>query len=166
MRLVRYDRYNGLEEISRRLNRLMEILEDDIRLAAWMQAPVLVTSANPDQRSLCARLIHATGDCWRGPFVIFSVNGDDDVLRRLFDHARGGTFFVEDVATLSPNVQAQLLSILDERVRPHHSTGPPARAGVRIIAGASRHLDSERATGAFCETLFYRLNVFHVDLMN
>jgi DNA-binding NtrC family response regulator len=34
-----------------------------------------------------------------------------------------------------------------------------------VVAGASRHLDMERATGAFCTPLFYRLNLIHINLI-
>lgn len=145
-----------------------EMLDDDIDLAAHVLAPVLVTSADPDERQMCARLIHASGDFVHGPFVATDVNGDlphDDVLRHQFDQARGGTLFIDDIATLTSAAQAQLMSLLEEHAHAHRST-PELDARVRVIAGASRHLAAERETGAFSEPLFYRLNVIHVDFIN
>lgn len=156
--------------------------EDDMRLAARVYVPVLVTSENRGRRDICARLIHAYSDRWRGPFVTFSCTGnqaivadssvspgahdrtDDLMLRHQFDQARGGTLFIDDLAALTSEAQEQLLSLLEECVRPDSSTVELAGPSPRIIAGASRHLHLESATGAFCESLLYRLNIIHVDL--
>jgi two-component system response regulator HydG len=158
------------------------MLKDEIRFAAERHVPVLITAGDHDQRELCARIIHASWDGGRGPFVTFlatapSVSlhasnaaphcrGPHDylLLRRKFEGARGGTLFIDDVTLLSAEGQEQLFSLLDESLP---STAPDAGAGrsVRLIAGASHHLDAERATGAFSESLFYRLNVIHFDFL-
>ena len=149
--------------------------EEDLRLAAQVDVPVLVTADSRDHRSLCARLIHDIGIAAGGPFVTFSTGGlsivsstprerEETVLRRQFERARGGTLFIDDIATLRAAVQAQLLSLLEERVR-HESSIRSSGGPVRVVAGASRHLDMERATGAFCTPLFYRLNLIHINLI-
>jgi DNA-binding NtrC family response regulator len=149
--------------------------EEDLRLAAQVDVPVLVTADSPDHRSMCARLIHDIGIAGGGPFVTFSTGGlsivssgprdcEENVLRRQFERARGGTLFIDDIATLRAAVQAQLLSLLEERAR-HGSSRGSSGAPVRVVAGASRHLDMERATGAFCTPLFYRLNLIHINLI-
>lgn len=159
--------------------------DETIRLAAQVHVPVLVTSEDPEQRHLCARLIHASGGRCRGPFVTFPVNGQHDAttthssvprvaggsgidtdLRHRFDQARGGTLFIDDVCALTAAAQAQLLAFLDEQVPVPYSSVPFAEPDVRIVAGASRHVDTERAAGAFSQALFYRLNVIHGDLGN
>ena len=158
-------------------------VEGEIRLAARVRVPVLITAGDAEQRSLCARLIHAYGEWVRGPFVTLSQNdvgvpeqnpdpfarahriGNALMLRHQFDQARGGTLFLDDVVTLPADGQAHLLSLLNERMAPLSSNAAFDRSRVRIVAGASRHLGAERATGAFCEPLFYRLNLIHVDLM-
>src|SRR5574338_1141785 len=103
------------------------LLDVDIRLAAHVLVPVLVTAGDCHHRDLCARLIHATSDFVRGPFVTFSataVAGADllqpsdraetnRTLRHHFDHARGGTLFVDDVAVLTAEGQAALLALLE-----------------------------------------------------
>jgi len=149
--------------------------EEDLRLAARVDVPVLVTADSRDHRSLCARLIHDIGIAGGGPFVTFSTGGlsivsssprdtDETVLRRQFEQARGGTLFIDDIATLRAAVQAQLLSLLEERVR-YQSSTRSSGGTVRVVAGASRHLDTDRATGAFCTPLFYRLNLIHINLI-
>jgi DNA-binding NtrC family response regulator len=86
--------------------------------------------------------------------------GLDEAMQRQFEEARGGTLFVDDIARLTRPAQVQLHALLvEERMRRN------SRTRVRVVAGASRHLDPERASGTFCPALFYRLNLIHVDLM-
>ena len=140
--------------------------KEDLLLAARLDEPVLITAERDGRRKAYARLIHEGGGR-RGRFVTFSATdaGTGDTLRRQFERARGGTFFIADITKLSADGQAQLFSLLDEQLRSH----PPALASsggdVRIIAGASRHLDAERATNEFRPSLFYRLNFIHINLI-
>jgi DNA-binding NtrC family response regulator len=151
-------------------------LDDDIRLAARVDVPVLITAKSHDQRNDCARVIHATGANARGPFVPFwsggiKVGADDPVavvrtLRHQFDQARGGTLFIDDIAALPDVAQWELFTLLNDCAlscaRPN---GAENRRAVRIISGASRHMAVEHATRPFCAPLFYRLNVLHLDLI-
>jgi DNA-binding NtrC family response regulator len=153
--------------------------EDDLRLAAVLDVPVLVTADSRAQRDMCARLIHDTGS-GRGPFVTFSAHDvrsavegwnalshrhrEHAILRRQFERARGGTLFIDDITVLRAPAQFELLSLLEERWSEDSSVHPD-HARVRVVAGASRHLDNERATGAFFEPLFYRLNLIHINLI-
>ena len=155
--------------------------EDDLRLAGRVDVPVLVTADSRRQRNMCARLIHDSRGYQR-PFVTFSVNEpggavvekangswrvhdrQDIVLQRQFELARGGTLFIDDIADLRAATQALLHSLLDERLR-RLPSDRPSGARVRLVAGASRHLDDDRATGAFCSLLFYRLNLIHIDFI-
>ena len=74
---------------------------------------------------------------------------------------------IDDLAGLTPEAQAQLYCLLEDRTL-RETAAVDAGAddeGVRVIAGASHHLDAERAQGGFCEAVFYRLNVVHIVLM-
>jgi DNA-binding NtrC family response regulator len=156
--------------------------EDDLRLAADVHVPVLITAETSREREVYARLIHVNGARARGPFVKIgpqvvaadeggavgfgrtrSRAGGPLSLRCRFEEARGGTLFIDDVVALTADAQMQLLSLIDEHARA--SAGAPAASvAVRVIAGASRHFGDDRASGAFYEPLFYRLNVIHMDL--
>lgn len=158
--------------------------EDELRLAARVDVPVLITAGDSDRRDIYARLIHATGESVGGPFVKFCKNGrprahvegsepaassdacDHVLLRQLFEHARGGTLFVDDITTLTAEAQQQLLSLLEERRASPSSTVQLFRRHVRVIAGSSRHLGCDWAAGEFNEQLFYRLNIIHFVLMH
>lgn len=157
---------------------LNTVADDGLRLARRAYVPVLVTAASRDQRGVCARLIHAGAEGDR-PFVAFPTGSvgaakesadssrtkdpDDVLLRRLFERARGGTLFIDDVATLTPAAQTQLLSLLEDRLP--RTALSAEQCGVRVIAGASHHLDADCATGAFRDSLYYRLNVIHINLI-
>lgn len=150
--------------------------DDDVRIAAAADVPVLITAESGPERELCARRIHGQSRCGGGPFVALRFNTPTSQkegatlsrnkprplgwLRQSFEQARGGTLFIDDIVTLSADAQHQLWSLLGERVR------PASACEVRIVAGASRHVDTDRASGAFNEPLFYRLNVIHLDLTN
>jgi CBS domain-containing protein len=160
---------------------MIALHDNDVHMASQTQTPVLITAASRERREMCARLIHARGrGGGPGPFVAYEVNGsrpkvaasvtaqygadESNTLRHHFAQAVGGSLFIEDVAALTSGEQAELFSLLHRP--PDWSERPQARRAVRVIAGASRHLDSERASGAFSEPLFYRLNVIHVDLLD
>jgi transcriptional regulator of aroF, aroG, tyrA and aromatic amino acid transport len=143
------------------------VMEEDLRLAVQSDAPVLITAANANRRQAAARFIHTAGSNGHGPFVTLSsaLHVTNGGVRQTFNEARKGTLYVDDVAALSSEAQAELCRVVEaSRVR-GASTRERDAAPVRIIAGASRHLATERATGAFSERLFYRLNVIHLDLM-
>jgi two-component system response regulator AtoC len=136
---------------------------DDIRLAARLFVPVLITAEHGDERLACARLIHTNSRCGGGPFVAITSGGS--AVADWFLHARHGSLFIDDVGALTADVQRQLLAQLDLRGLPSLTAdGHPFASGVRILAGSSRHLGAARDSGAFSEPLFYRLNVIHVDL--
>jgi CBS domain-containing protein len=152
----------------------------DLNLAAQADVTVLITAPSGDSREAFARFIHDHSLCRRGPFVTVdgqtSIDGDpgrrchdtDQVvtairLRRHFEQARGGTLFIDDVAGMGAEAQAELFLLLEDGVlRP---PAEPTRATARIIAGTSRPLLAEIAAGAFSESLFYRLNSIHVNAL-
>jgi DNA-binding NtrC family response regulator len=138
---------------------------EDIGIAAHSDVPVLIASDHALDREHCARTIHEQSRRARHPFVRFSaaaLNARDGTVCRLlrdrFQQARGGTLFIDDVARLGAIGQRELSDLLER------SIGSPPGRDVRILAGASRLLDSRRTAGAFNEALFYRLNEIRLDL--
>jgi DNA-binding NtrC family response regulator len=131
--------------------------EDDLKLAAHYDVTVLVTAERATDRLVVARFIHRRSDRARGPFLVLdhgSGRAATDALRRAFEHARGGTLFIDDVAQLDAEAQAALLSLVEnEQVVPD----------VRVITGANRSLYEAIAGGAFSARLYYRLNLIHVN---
>jgi formate hydrogenlyase transcriptional activator len=86
--------------------------------------------------------------------------------RRLgrFELADGGTIFLDEVGELLPEIQVALLRVLQEREFERVGGREPIRVNARVIAATNRDLNKAVADGSFREDLFYRLNVFPVEM--
>lgn len=86
--------------------------------------------------------------------------------RRLgrFELADGGTIFLDEVGELPPDTQVALLRVLQEREFERVGGTQTVRVNVRVIAATNRDLTSAVADGSFRQDLFYRLNVFPIDV--
>ncbi len=81
-----------------------------------------------------------------------------------FELAEGGTLFLDEVAEMSPQMQVKLLRVLQERRFERVGGSRSLHADVRIIAATHRNLEDRIRDGLFREDLFYRLNVFPIEL--
>jgi PAS domain S-box-containing protein len=81
-----------------------------------------------------------------------------------FELANGGTIFLDEVAELSPEMQATLLRALQEREIEHVGGTKSIPVDVRVIAATNRNLTEAVAGGTFREDLFYRLNGFPLEM--
>jgi formate hydrogenlyase transcriptional activator len=86
--------------------------------------------------------------------------------RRLgrFEVADGGTIFLDEVGELSPDVQVALLRVLQEHEFERVGGTQRIRVDVRVIAATNRDLEEAVASGTFRQDLFYRLNVFPIEM--
>jgi CBS domain-containing protein len=142
----------------------------DLELVARSAANVMVTAREAAERVAWARWIRERGAHRRGPFIAVRVAMNRQVraadVDKWFARAAGGTLFIDCVEHLSADGQARLNALLSDQSR--RSNGVAAVNGedrVRVITGSHRSLRAALAVGAFDDTLFYRLNVIHIDHM-
>jgi sigma-54 dependent transcriptional regulator, flagellar regulatory protein len=81
-----------------------------------------------------------------------------------FEFAEGGTLFLDEIGDMSLQMQVKLLRVLQERSFERVGSNKTIRCNVRIIAATHRDLDAAIAAGRFREDLYYRLNVFPVQM--
>ena len=95
----------------------------------------------------------------RGAFT-----GADKAKIGHFESAQGGTIFLDEVGEIPLSTQVKLLRVLEERKVLRLGARAPTSVDARIIAATNRDLEQEVAAGRFRQDLFFRLNVFPLDI--
>jgi Nif-specific regulatory protein len=145
---------------------------------------VLVTGESGTGKEVVARLIHHGSRRSRKPLVAVNCAALPEQLleSELFGHERGaftgaiatkigrieqaegGTLFLDEIAEMSPAMQSKFLRVLEAREFQRLGGNMTVRADVRIIAATNRDLAEAIARGTFREDLYYRLNVFQIQI--
>lgn len=81
-----------------------------------------------------------------------------------FEMANGGTLFLDEIGDMPLAMQVKLLRVIQERVFERVGSNKSIETNVRIIAATHRNLESEISEGRFREDLYYRLNVFPIEM--
>jgi transcriptional regulator with GAF, ATPase, and Fis domain len=171
------------DEIVGTSNPLKAVLSRIAKVAPT-DSTVLITGETGTGKELIARAIHRKSPRAGRAFV--SVNcaaiPHDLILSELFGHekgaftgatqrrlgrfelADGGTIFLDEVGELLPDTQVALLRVLQERELDRVGGGQPIHVDVRVIAATNRDLEAAVANGTFRQDLFYRLNVFPIEV--
>jgi len=177
------DKTSMFEEIVGSSPALIAVLSRVSKVAA-SDSTVLITGETGTGKELIARAIHRRSERSANAFVAVNCAAipRDLIASELFGHERGaftgaierrvgrfelangGTIFLDEVAELSPEMQATLLRVLQEREIEHIGGTKSIRVDVRVIAATNRNLTEAVAGGTFREDLFYRLNVFPLEM--
>ncbi len=159
-------------------------VEDAIRKVARTTSTVLLQGESGTGKEIAARAIHRQSTRADGPFVAVNCAALSDTLleSELFGHekgaftgavqrhrgrlelADGGTFFLDEVAELKPDLQAKLLRVVQERRFERVGGGQTIECDVRWIAATNRDLRRLVDEGRFRDDLYHRLAVFPIDL--
>ncbi|HYO81005.1 MAG TPA: sigma-54 dependent transcriptional regulator [Bryobacteraceae bacterium] len=155
-----------------------------IRQVAPSKANVLVTGESGTGKELVARAIHHLSNRRGGPFVAINCAAMPETLMEseLFGHEKGaftgaierragcfelsqhGTLLLDELAEMPVGTQAKLLRVLeDSRVR-RLGGKQEILVDVRVVAATNKNLEDALKKGELREDLFYRLNVFQIDL--
>jgi DNA-binding NtrC family response regulator len=157
---------------------------DLIDAVADSRTTVLITGESGTGKSMIGRAIHAHSPRSAGPFVEVSCGALPDTLleSELFGHVRGafthavadkqgkfaaangGTIFLDEIATATPQLQVKLLRVLQERQFEPVGSNTTQTSDVRVILATNHDLRGEVAAGRFREDLYYRINVVNIAL--
>jgi formate hydrogenlyase transcriptional activator len=177
------DKTSMFEEIVGASSSLQPVLSH-ISKVAPSDSTVLITGETGTGKELVARAIHRRSARSSRPFI--SVNcaaiPRDLVASELFGHekgaftgatqqrlgrfelASGGTIFLDEVGELPAETQISLLRVLQEREFERVGGNRRIRSDVRVVAATNRDLQAAISAGSFRSDLFYRLNVFPIEI--
>jgi len=171
------------EEIVGSSNALRVVLQHVAKVAPT-DSTVLILGETGTGKELIARAIHKRSKRSAGAFIRVNCAAIPSSLiaselfghekgaftgalqRRLgrFELADGGTIFLDEIGDLPADTQNALLRVLQEREFERVGGTQTIRVNVRVIAATNRDLGAAVASGSFREDLFYRLNVFPIDV--
>ena len=176
------DRHQAREMLGE--TQVMQDVQSLITRAAKSSATVLVRGESGTGKELVARALHEQSERAHGPFIKVNCAALTDTLlaSELFGHERGsftgadkqhigrfelangGTLLLDEISEISPELQAKMLRVLEEREFERVGGDKTIKIDVRIVATTNRSILEEVEAGRFREDLYYRLNVVPIDL--
>lgn len=159
-------------------------LLDIVRRVAVTEATVLLEGESGVGKEVYARFLHRNSPRNAGPFVAVNCAAipENLVEATLFGHekgaftgaigtqpgkfeqAKGGTLLIDEVSEIPMHMQVKLLRVLQEKVVERVGGRTVIPLDVRVIAASNRNLEKLVREGRFREDLYYRLNVFPVEI--
>ena len=162
------------------MRRVMALVEQ----VAPTTASVVIAGESGTGKELVARTIHDLSPRSRGPYIAINCAALPETLMEseLFGHERGaftgadrrregcfelatgGTLLLDEIGEMRPELQAKLLRVLEERRIRRLGGSAEIPVDVRVLAATNRNLELQLREGKFREDLYYRLNVFTIQL--
>jgi DNA-binding NtrC family response regulator len=172
-----------VEDIVGESDALKKVLKD-VESIAQSNSSVIITGESGTGKELIARAIHSNSS--RKYFPMISVHcgalSESLLESELFGHERGaftgasftrkgrfemadgGTIFLDEIATISPKMQVELLRVLETKTFMRVGGNKELSSDFRVICATNRDLGSMVKNGTFREDLFYRLNVLNIKI--
>ncbi len=165
-------------------SRQISFIRDMIGKVAPTSTSVLITGESGTGKEVVAHHVHENSPRAGGPFIKVSCAAIPETLleselfghergaftgatdRRIgrFEAASGGTIFLDEIGEITYPVQTKLLRFLQEKEFERLGSGKTISSDVRVIAATNRDLRKSVEAGSFREDLFYRLNVFPIEV--
>ena len=177
--LREFDHIVGSSEPIRKVKSLIRELAD-------VQTNVLITGESGTGKELVVEALHRIDNRLDSPLVKVNCAALSDTLLESelfghvrgaftgaikdrmgrFEHANGGTIFLDEIGDISPNMQLRLLRVIQcgefERV----GASKPIKVNIRVVAATNQDLKQKVAVGEFREDLYYRLKVVEIHVPN
>ena len=162
----------------------MRRVHEKIKLVAGSNTTVLLNGETGTGKGIIARTIHSYSPRTQEPFIGVHCGAIPETLieSEFFGHEKGsftgavrrklgkfelaakGTIFLDEISTISPSTQIKLLQVLQDKVFQRVGGERDIRLEARIIAASNVDLKPLSDQGAFRTDLYYRLNVFPIDI--
>ncbi|MEE8320392.1 MAG: sigma-54 dependent transcriptional regulator, partial [Gammaproteobacteria bacterium] len=164
-------------------NKSLEVLEL-ARMVTDSDATILVTGESGTGKEVLVQYIHRNSNRANQPFIAINCAAiPDNMLEAIifgyqkgaytgaykacpgkFEQAQGGTLLLDEISEMSLGLQAKLLRVLQEKVVERLGDQKLIELDVRVMATSNRNMACEVAKGRFREDLYYRLNVFPINI--
>ena len=163
-------------------SKMMKKVIDIINSIAKSDCNVLLTGESGVGKGLVAKLIHYSGLRKDSPFLAVNcaIFTEELLASELFGHEKGaftgavtskqglieiankGSLFLDEIAEMSPSLQAKLLKVIEDREFMRVGGTKLIKADVRFIAATNQNINALISEGRFREDLYYRLNVMDI----
>ena len=177
-------RENNIQQTMRTANTKMKAVYDKLKSVAPTNSTVLISGETGTGKGVLARLIHRHSNRKDAQFISVHCGAIPDTLleSELFGHEKGaftsavkrklgkfeiadkGTIFLDEIGTITPAAQIKLLQVLQDGIFQRVGGEVTIRTDVRIVAATNMDLKKMCEEGQFRKDLYYRLNVFPIEV--
>jgi len=165
-------------------DKAMALVFHQAEVAAPTDYNVVITGESGTGKEMLARIIHRLSNRAEGPFVAVNMAAfnkslfEDDFFghvkgaytgalgekKGFFEESQGGTLFLDEITELEKGLQGKLLRVIQERELYRLGSSKTRDIDMRIISATNRDMKLSIQEGVFREDLFYRLNMFHINI--
>ncbi|MGB5987864.1 MAG: sigma 54-interacting transcriptional regulator [Desulfobacterales bacterium] len=172
--------YHGIIGQSAPMGRLFELIDN----VSPTESPVMIHGESGTGKELVAQAVHDAGPRRDKPFIkVNCASLNENLLEsELFGHAKGaytgalqnrigrfeaaheGTIFLDEIGDIPPATQVKLLRVLEDKVIERVGDHRPIKVDVRVVSATNKNLEELIAAEQFREDLFFRINVFPLQI--